>query len=184
MARVNLVFCFLRAAFLQVILLGIMSKTRFVEGGVENGETIYTMMDEFLVVCPHCNSCASIRKFDPTNRDWFAPRRLLCEHCSFTKDWAGRSLYHGWYNDPPFEPCFALPLWLSTRCCGHILWAYNLHHLKITEQYVSAELRENVRHPRYGWFNQSLFNRLPKWIKEAKNRDKVLKAITKLKQSV
>ncbi len=39
-----------------------MKKLRFVDGGVEHGITEYDVMDEFLVVCLRCKSCATIRK--------------------------------------------------------------------------------------------------------------------------
>jgi hypothetical protein len=56
-----------------------------------------------------------------------------------------------------------------------ILWAYNREHLKFLEDYVSAALRE--REPN---MNASLVSRLPAWIKEAKNKGNVIKAIREL----
>ena len=50
-----------------------------------------------------------------------------------------------------------------------------LEHLNYIESYIEAELRES--HPYY----LSVQSRLPKWMKLAKNKEDVLKAIQKLK---
>lgn len=144
-------------------------------------ETIEAMMDEFLVICPKCQSCASIRRRDPSNPHLFAPRRLLCLRCGHAKDWAGRELFHPWHDAEMRDSVFHLPLWLQTPCCGKTLWAYNPRHLEFLENYVRAALRTRTVDPQFGWANQSLAARLPKWITSAKNRDAVLKGIEKLK---
>jgi hypothetical protein len=148
-----------------------MSEHRF----QENGEHIYDMLGEILVVCPNCHSCAMIRPVAP---------HMVCPSCGTNKNWHGRL---GPVGQPMVEgndPNFGLPLWLRSPCCGQVLWAYNLRHLELMEAYVGAQLREHRRGPKLGWFNQGLFNRLPKWIKEAGHRDEVLRVIAKLKQSV
>ncbi|HEY0733801.1 MAG TPA: hypothetical protein VGD69_02745 [Herpetosiphonaceae bacterium] len=142
--------------------------------------SIYAFLDEILVVCPQCSQCARIVRQDLDNKDMFAPRRCVCKHCGFTKDWA-EHVYHGWYGDPPRDGYFAFPLWLNTPCCDHVLWAYNRRHLEFLEGFVSAPLRERDYHPQSGWANSSTVSRLPKWIKTAKNREHLLKAITRLK---
>jgi hypothetical protein len=58
---------------------------------------------------------------------------------------------------------FGLPLWLTTDCRGHVLWAYNIAHLDLLEAFVSAQLRE--RGPILG--SMSLVERLHAWIKDA-----------------
>jgi hypothetical protein len=67
-------------------------------------------------------------------------------------------------------------LWLQISCCHETLWAYNFKHLEIIEQYVSAKLRERTRKGR-----NSFLSKLPDWLKSAKNRDEILKAIGKLR---
>jgi hypothetical protein len=74
---------------------------------------------------------------------------------------------------------FGLPLWLTTDCRGHVLWAYNIAHLDLLEAFVSAQLRE--RGPILG--SMSLVERLHAWIKDAKNRDDVIRAIHRLRRS-
>ncbi|MCC2668904.1 MAG: hypothetical protein K0Q72_1375 [Armatimonadetes bacterium] len=141
-------------------------------------QTIYDFTDEFLVVCPNCRACAKVIPRDPGEPALFTPRRLVCSACAHIRDWASDAVRSAdgvdWY--------FHLPLWLSTPCCGEVLWAHNWRHLQLVEDYVGALLREHIRPPGYGWSNRSLANRLPRWMKVAKNRAEVLEAITRLRQ--
>jgi len=76
----------------------------------------------------------------------------------------------------PSQPYLSIPLWLQTRCCGEVLWAFNWQHLAFLEDYVSRTLRKRPHK-----MNTSLQSRLPKWVLSAKNRDAVLRAISRLK---
>src|SRR4030095_8909378 len=105
---------------------------------------VYDMMDEILVVCPHCQGCARIfplETWDLAPIDYLQDRRVVCTACGFTKDWSGRSLGFDWYAEPMRDRYVEWPLWLQTRCCGHTLWAYNPRHLNLIEAYVRADLR-------------------------------------------
>lgn len=142
----------------------------------DHGELIYEIGDEFLVVCPNCSGKAKVFPGD-TNSEKLserltAPRKVVCQSCFYRGNWIrGRMSIggaHDWY--------FQLPLWLQISCCGETLWAYNERHLKFIENYVSAKLRE-----RKPFVNKSLASRLPQWIKSAKNRDEILKAIARLR---
>lgn len=85
----------------------------------------------------------------------------------------------GWQNNNPVDPYFGYPLWLQISCCGKTLWAYNEAHLNVLKIYVGATLREGRgRHP---W---SMMTRLPQWIKSAKNRDAIMKALHRLEQKL
>jgi hypothetical protein len=110
-----------------------------------------------------------------------APHRLSCPRCGHTRDWrprpAGvgdRHLYDGLAVprlSGPDDPFFGLPLWLQRPCCGQqVLWAYNIAHLELLERYVRARHRE-----RASWTGSgSMLERLPAWIKAARNRDDML----------
>ena len=88
------------------------------------------------------------------------------------KDWRGDK-----------DPVFGLRLWLSLRCCGETLWAYDRRHLGEIRAYVAADLRERVpdpyRVPNH-WSNTSMISRLPRWLKARKNRAAILRAIDRL----
>ena len=155
-----------------------MKQKRF----IDDEEYLSGFSDEFLVVCPGCSKCAKVAMdpasdFTPQEASlaWRSPRRVVCPNCAYHKVWEGNSTSYGdshdWY--------FRLPLWLQIPCCGKILWAYNKSHLDFLEDYVSSLLRE--RHPNK---NKTLASRLPKWIKEAGNREEVLKCIRKLREKV
>ena len=147
-------------------------------------ETIYSFGNEFLVECPKCNLLAQVVPNQGETELFWKNPRLICLNCGFSKDnkaikkqildeskataYARIGENHDWY--------FLQPLWLQINCCGKRLWAYNEKHLEFIENYVSATLRE--RSPNA---NRSLASRLPKWIKSAKNRGDILKAIAKLR---
>jgi transcription elongation factor Elf1 len=145
-------------------------------------EDIYSFQNEFLVRCPFCDSCAIVRCIDPDNADSFAPRRFSCTACGSSKDWSEHKI-ESWYSEV-LDNYFHYPLWLQTSCCGDTLWAYNLRHLEFIEAFVRAKLRERKPHELYGWSNKSLFSRFPKWIQSGKNREEILKAIAKIRESV
>lgn len=151
---------------------------------LDTGTKIYDFYEEFLVVCPKCSKLAKViideaefeklpqRKLLKFRNKYFAPRRLICLNCLHRDQWKGNQIATGtsvdWY--------FRLPLWLQISCCSEVLWAYNQEHLEMLENYVSAKLRERTVKGR-----NSFLSKLPKWIKSAKNRDEILKAIAKLR---
>jgi len=146
---------------------------------------------EFLVSCPNCNRKAKVISLGE-HSPYITGRtiRFLCLHCGMNKEispknngfnqsviYYGNKWNEGYINiGGAFDWYFGYPLYLQIPCCGHTLWAYNLEHLEYLKDYVEAELREN------GPYYLSVESRLPLWIKAAKNRDAVLKAISKLEQ--
>jgi hypothetical protein len=144
------------------------------------GRAIDDFMAEALVVCPKCSGCARAFRVDATAKALFAPRRLVCPSCGFTKDWAKQQIVRQGPGEPR-DDHFELPLWLQTPCVGETLWAYNRDHLEFLESFVSAKHRERARDDKVGWRNGSLASRLPKWIQSAKNRPAILQAIERLR---
>lgn len=135
--------------------------------------------DDVLIVCPVCSGRA-VSRIHPrvSPRTWFSPRRLICEACAHTSEWAGRTIVHD--GASARDDHFRLPLWLRTPCCGEVLWAYNERHLTYLEGLIGARLRGRRRDPKHGWSNRSLASRLPAWITSNKNREKVLKGLSRL----
>jgi hypothetical protein len=117
---------------------------------------------------------------------------LTCPHCGLSQVWvpAKPGILTG--ADPkryppdvvamgcPVDWYFHLPLWLPIGCCGETLGAYNAAHLVFIEDYVRATVREHAR-GEHGWRNQALHNRLPRWMKDGKNREAVLKCVWRLR---
>lgn len=73
------------------------------------------------------------------------------------------------------DPFFGFPLWLQTEIKGNLFWGYNREHLLEIEAYVSSELRE-----RLNYSSQRMLYRLPSFIKDAKNREAISKAIHRM----
>ncbi|MCH5585105.1 hypothetical protein MK805_08990 [Shimazuella sp. AN120528] len=146
---------------------------------------------EFLVICPHCSKHAKVTSLGepyPFLKD--ITKRFLCTYCGVSKDLVPKKnrakqniiSYGPNYKKEfisiggAFDWYFGYPLVLQIPCCGKTLWAYNREHLMYLKSYVEAELREH--YPYY----LSVESMLPNWIKSAKNRKLILKAIAKLEE--
>jgi hypothetical protein len=134
--------------------------------------------EDIHVVCPRCAARAvnTPRRTDsPRFASW--PRRLTCVGCGYSAAWtSGDTVWDGGE-----DPYFHLPLWLRAECCGgHLLWAFNEHHLATLEGYVAARLRERRASPGA----MTMLARLPRWLTSAKNRDEVLRTIGRLRGSL
>ncbi len=130
--------------------------------------------------CPRCNSLAWSRPLVAGAKDWFAPRRLTCEKCSYTKLWQARAISRA-PGEFALDDYFHLPLYLQAKCSQGVVWAYNVEHLEYLRDWLEAPLRVRRKDERFGWSNSSYLSRLPRWVKLAKNRAKVLEALKKLR---
>ncbi|MBK9270133.1 MAG: hypothetical protein IPM48_00925 [Saprospiraceae bacterium] len=110
-----------------------------------------TMPSYLLAHCPECNKKSKIRE----NWETFVMK----------------------YNDEGIiDPAFGLDLWYQDEVRGNVLWAYNETHLIEIKNYVKAELRERSTHR----FKMTMVEKLPSFIKSAKNRDEVLQSIERM----
>lgn len=142
----------------------------------------------FLVRCPRCQRCARVIPEPDATRDIVSPYfvkrvRLLCSYCGAIKemDKCTRMRVGG-----PCDWYFYLPLYLQIPCCGHVLWALNLEHLRYLAEYIQADIREGstTRSAHVTTtYGINMIARLPKWIKSAKNRNEIIKCIHKLRDS-
>jgi hypothetical protein len=141
---------------------------------------LYDYVGEILVRCPNCGQRARVAPVPTTTsneRPVFTPRRVSCLSCAYFVDQPAASGLRI-YRDGR-DPYFGLQLWFTTDCAGHLLWAYNIQHLELLESFVSADLRERGLRPPSA--KSSLVERLPSWMKQAKHRDEILKAIERLR---
>ncbi|MFV0565434.1 MAG: hypothetical protein ACK5NB_06340 [Flavobacteriaceae bacterium] len=127
----------------------------------DNGEILRDFGNYRIVECPNC-----LKPID------YHPPRLVCTHCGYNKEFKKQNMLYQIYPETSIE----LKDYLINSCCKHNFWAQNLEHLIFLEDYVKAKLRE--RKPNR---NKSVASRLPIWMKDAKNRDEILKAINGLK---
>lgn len=141
----------------------------------KDDSSIYAFAKMFLVECAKCGACATVTDMSEGEKAaLFGEKRFVCTKCGASKTekfnkYAIRNEGFEWY--------FGYPLYLKVHCCGHILWAHNEEHLNFLQSYTEAKLREEGT-------QHTLANRLPKWIKDAKNRDEVLRCIQKLREKL
>ena len=91
--------------------------------------------------------------------------------CRLASLGTGRGLY---------DSCFGLRLLLQTETRLGPIWAFNGDHLNEYKNFIQAGLRERrSTYPRL-----SAMRRLPGWIRSAKNRALVLKAIGALERKL
>jgi hypothetical protein len=155
----------------------------------DTGEAIYDFGDTFLVRCPRCAARGHVipapgaPTADGPGDLLERTMRLACPSCGYVDESpqprrGGRRLAVGaavdWY--------FGQPLWLQAPCAGETLWAYNARHLDFLERFVGAELRGWPRAGETWRRNSTLASRLPAWMKDAKNRDAVLRGIQRLRE--
>ncbi|WP_395502287.1 hypothetical protein [Ectopseudomonas mendocina] len=101
--------------------------------------------------------------------------RTNCQHCTAENE-VTLTFSRAEPVDHAIDPFFGLELALKEETRHGTIWAYNAEHLYEREQFIAARLRENSTSK---W---SYFARLPSWVKSAKNREMVLKAIARLQR--
>lgn len=151
-----------------------MTEKRFQENNEDRlSISTPTNDDPTLVICPKCRLKATVNLHNNEVR-------LSCSNCSYNLAKVAEERTFYWGAETPTDSYFGVNLWLQTDCAGHSLWAFNKRHLDYLEDFVSAKHRQ--RNPNNEtWMNSSLASRLPRWLKLAKNRVQILKAIEVLK---
>jgi endogenous inhibitor of DNA gyrase (YacG/DUF329 family) len=128
--------------------------------------------------CDHCGK--AVRKKIPNLTQPAMKQKSPCPHCGTVRQVKPyNESYMLRYKDSgkAADPVFNLPLWLQTDVKGHPFWAYNRRHLQAVKQYTAAKLRE-----RQAKGYTTMVEKLPQFIKEAKNRSAILKAIAQLEK--
>ncbi|MFH9466139.1 hypothetical protein ACH4LT_02385 [Streptomyces clavifer] len=154
----------------------------------DSRHTKYHFVDQVLVRCPKCTGIASVAPVPAAlvsgkaSSSLFAPRRLVCRACGLARHaTAGLRLFRG--TGEAVDPYFGLPLWLQAETRHGWVWAYNPAHLDLIRQFVQAPLRERPPWDSKGR-KMTVVARLPTWIKSAKNRAEVLRAIERIRSSL
>jgi hypothetical protein len=150
--------------------------------------TEYDFVGSVIVRCPGCAGAARVVPAPGDagrgERTPFTPRRLICRGCGLARVNSGRvvTLSRGTAR-PAADPFFGMPLWLQVETRHGWLWAYNAEHLDLIRRFVQASLRE-----RASWYDtgqrMTLVGRLPAWVKRAKNRVEILRAIGRIHASL
>ncbi|AYQ33592.1 hypothetical protein DTQ70_16135 [Runella sp. SP2] len=130
------------------------------------------------VVKRNCDNCGqSIDVTIPNNKEKVEELTLPCANCGQVRTYKPRNdAYRLIYNSiGACDPIFHLPLWFQIDIKGDTFWAYNRLHLVEIRSYVTAKLRE-----RQTTTHTTMVECLPNFIKAAKNRMIIIKAIDKL----
>ncbi|GET25862.1 hypothetical protein [Prolixibacter sp. NT017] len=129
-----------------------------------------------LEVDRNCGNCGEkIKRIIPNLKTKKETIRIKCDNCGETQNFKPSYSYilRQFQNqDGEKDKIFGLSLWLQESIKNEILWAYNYDHLKFLKSYIEADLRES--------YGMTLSAKLPKFIKDKKNRDKLLKLIDKM----
>ncbi|RYY12997.1 MAG: hypothetical protein EOO04_32665 [Chitinophagaceae bacterium] len=133
-----------------------------------------------MVVDHACDNCGKMMDVEVlTVKQLQKEITVPCNHCGIVRTHAVKpQRYKFFYNTQKgvaTDPIFNLPLWYQSPFKNHNFWAYNRQHLEDIAVYVQAKLRE--RQP--AGFT-TMVERLPQFIKEAKNREAILRIIEKL----
>ncbi|SDF73738.1 hypothetical protein SAMN04487996_11263 [Dyadobacter soli] len=125
-----------------------------------------------------CRNCGeSIEVSIPNNRVKVAELKYSCPHCHVPEVYKpANTPYRLKYSIARLaDPVFSLPLWFQENVKGDTFWASNKEHLLEIRSYVTAKLRE-----RQTMRITTMVEKLPQFIKAAKNREVVLKAIERM----
>ena len=125
---------------------------------------------EAWVVCPKCS-----KKAIATVNFESKIAKLFCDHCSYNKKSTTLFMKNG-SIETAANRYFQTELWLVASFKNDVFYAYNNDHLEYLERYISATLREHKDRTRF-----TILEKLPKFYHEAKNRESLLKIISKLK---
>jgi DNA-directed RNA polymerase subunit RPC12/RpoP len=126
-----------------------------------------------------CGNCGhkwlvARQRFDGFPRSIPEHLPVECPECGHTSPVQVHAERAGSTN-PAVDPHFGMPLYLVHSLRLGTVWAYNEHHLCELRLYVRATLRV-----RQGGGNRAMFSRIPVWMKLAKNREPVTRALQKL----
>lgn len=151
-------------------------------------------VDSIAVVCPHCSKKAVVTGGQPeSNTIGFEDEiQFTCVQCGnavkykdtpnfpvFTKGRGITKYARILFFDSQTDPYFNFPLWYIIETPWGNIWAYNLMHLEVIENYIATKDRSRNGVPIQ---NDSIASRLPQWAKSAKNRETLLKLIRTKKE--
>jgi len=145
------------------------------------------------VVCPKCNNKASVLGGQPYAqiKEYESQVRFSCIVCGYNVKYINtpESTFYTNSNgikrngrilmmNAPCDPFFGFDVWYRIVTTYGMLWAYNVDHLSVIESYIADLQRSRNGIPNQ---NNSIASRLPQWVKDAKNREYLIKMIRRFK---
>ena len=141
--------------------------------------TLTDYLREVFCICPKCGSKAIIRAESKYAIPW-RPYNVsfTCLGCPNREQWPSSSWVSDFLNLNPahgFEPYFGYQLALQADIKGTALAVLSPSHAKDIAEFVAEKNRPAPANSKW-----AMVNRLPKWVKLARNRDHVLRALENL----
>jgi len=133
-------------------------------------------------ICRKCGNLIEDLKLTPRPNTPALPQSVqaICARCN-----TGNEFDLSWHPflpaDQPRDPLFGCKLLLQKNLKQGTLYAYNKAHAQEYLAYIEAKQRE--RQP-ISTGTRSFFTNLPSWIKSAKNRDTIAKALKQMISTV
>lgn len=128
--------------------------------------------------CPKCGQRITNTWYDQPKPH--ASILITCPHCGKKQEYPLKSLKYRITRlsaRAGEDPYFGATLWLRLPFRDELFWAYNADHLNYLKRYIAALHRQ--RNERTG---MTLVERLPTFIKSAKNRPALLRLISQLEK--
>lgn len=144
-------------------------------------ETAADLVRYTSIVRRNCDNCG--REFEttvPGQKKKVDEITIACPHCGIVRSYKPKhEEYKLGYDNKgqASDPIFNLPLWFQAYVRGDLFWAYNRDHLSEIKAYVTSKLRE-----RQTTTHTTMVERLPNFIKDAKNRETLVKVIERLER--
>ncbi|MDJ0366643.1 hypothetical protein QMK33_15910 [Hymenobacter sp. H14-R3] len=148
-------------------------------GNCHHAENIASRVRFTQLVNMNCTNCGRpIAVTIPNNKQKATSLLISCPYCKTPykvkprhEEYVSKYESASAVNDPVFN----LPLWLQHSLKNDVFWAHNRTHLVDIKVYIQATLRERQLHS-----YTKMVERLPTFIKVAKNREAILKIINQL----
>lgn len=118
-----------------------------------------------------CKFCGNplFKEFEKTKTP-YKSSKVTCGVCNKEREYDIT-----WYpitSSTPNDPHMGMELYYQKAIRGNILWVYNWDHLDYLRSYIKSKIRDRESTGFY-----TLVARLPEFVKLAKNRDIILKAL-------
>ena len=143
--------------------------------------TLTDYLREVFCVCPKCGSIAIIRAESKYAIPW-CPYNVsfTCLSCPNREQWPSSSWASDFSDFNPaygIEPYFGYQLALQANVKGGVLAVLNPSHARDIAEFVAEKNRLAPANSKW-----AMVNRLPKWVKLARNRDHVIRALENLQR--
>jgi DNA-directed RNA polymerase subunit RPC12/RpoP len=130
--------------------------------------------------CGQCGRYFRVDILDPQDRN-FAKLRVACPHCGALAVGTVHTTEKPWWGFEEItegnEPYFGCSLYYRENFQGKLIWAVNREHLQYLIDYLAADLRQKPP-----GFKMTQSDHLPAFMKAAKNRSGIVKALRKMQE--